>query len=133
MSPDNPPLRVLIIEDDTDIAELLDLLLTERGYLTHILESRSASAGELLSKFLPHAVILDYSMPGIPAKDFICDLRIRHPQVQFILSTGRLDAAAELSDEFGIPVLAKPFEPEKLFEIVERVTGSGRCTAVSSE
>lgn len=57
-------LRVLIVDDNTDVLSLLELLLQNEGH-----DTRSASHGreaiEIFKDFVPHVAILDIGMPDI--------------------------------------------------------------------
>ena len=59
-----PPTRVLIIEDNVDIASTFELVLTEMGYST-----KTAHTGEqgleIAQQFRPDAVLVDIGLPGI--------------------------------------------------------------------
>jgi len=57
--------RILIIEDDLDISQLLASFLTEEGFevaVTH--DARSATQLAASGKFLPDLILADYNLPG---------------------------------------------------------------------
>ncbi|SUX73837.1 osmolarity response regulator [Citrobacter freundii] len=72
--------KIFLVEDDSDIASLLQLSLKDEGYeIIH--ESDGARAIELLEKHVWDAVILDLMLPGVDGLE-ICR-RIR--QMSFYL------------------------------------------------
>ena len=56
--------RVLIIEDNEDIATSLSLALTELGFVTMIAHSGEQALAEV-EQFMPDAVLLDIGLPGL--------------------------------------------------------------------
>ena len=70
-----PPLaHILIVEDDSDLLEVLKYVLEEAGYATS-LASDGAQALELARSEPIDLVILDVSMPGKSGIDVVRDLR----------------------------------------------------------
>ena len=68
------PRRVLIIEDNPDIALSLSLALTEYGYAT--ITAPSGERGlEVAEQFVPDVVLLDVGLPGIDGFDVALRLR----------------------------------------------------------
>jgi two-component system OmpR family response regulator len=133
MSPDPKDLssiKVLVLEDHVDITDLLSFLLKERGYSVRHLPLRDENAVSIVAEFEPNVIILDYLMPGMSAETFMTRIHTRHPQIHFVLVTARLDKAAVLAKTAAVPMLTKPFDPETLYEIIERITGSGEHVAV---
>ena len=69
--------RILVVDDSSDAAETLALLLRLNGY-----EVRTASTGEealsLIDVEKPHAVVFDVVMPGIGGEQLCRRLRDRH-------------------------------------------------------
>ena len=56
--------RILIIEDETAIVELLRMVLTRENYEVHSCQSgRDAIA--MMKKVVPHLIILDVMLPGL--------------------------------------------------------------------
>src|SRR4051812_41384114 len=72
--PSSPALRLLIVEDNVDSAEILSLLLQREGF-----EVRTAlDAQEALSvidEFLPDVAILDLGLPGITGYELVAKLK----------------------------------------------------------
>jgi signal transduction histidine kinase len=101
-------MRILLIEDDPSLNELVGQMLEEHG--SHVL--RAASGSEGLSLFDAHtvdAVVSDMVMPGeLGGLDLARKLRERRRDFPIVLMTGYSAAAGPALDE-GFPVLRKPF------------------------
>ena len=64
------PLKVLIVEDDSSLAELFSDFIRDEGHETLI--AASAEAGvELLERFYPDAMIVDLHLPGMSGLELI--------------------------------------------------------------
>src|SRR6185503_10799097 len=67
--------RVLVVDDEPAVAELLKRLLTKDGYAVH-LASDGDTALQALAEHKPHVVLLDVNMPGMTGIE-VCR-RIKH-------------------------------------------------------
>ncbi|MDY6974304.1 MAG: response regulator [Thermodesulfobacteriota bacterium] len=68
--------RVLIVEDDQDIAKMLEYNLTKRGYST-LTAFDGPDACTLIEKERPDLIILDIMLPGLSGFD-ICRIIRNH-------------------------------------------------------
>jgi nitrogen-specific signal transduction histidine kinase/FixJ family two-component response regulator len=116
-STDARPARILVVEDEPTVAQLIVDVLHEQGHsATAVLDSREGL--ELLSRRCYELVICDLRMPGIDGRAFFRALqRARNPmQRRILFITG--DTLAESTLEFletnRLPRLAKPFLIEEL-------------------
>jgi PAS domain S-box-containing protein len=112
------PLRILAVEDEPDVADLLRAMLTHAGHTV----LSAASGREALAVFGREGVdlvITDLGMPGMTGLALARELR-RRRQVPIVLLTGW----AEELDRDATPdvdvVLAKPFSRERLFDALAR-------------
>jgi signal transduction histidine kinase/CheY-like chemotaxis protein len=107
--------RVLLVEDDAQLNELVTQMLEELG--AEVL--RASSAAEGLRQFDPaavDAVISDMVMPGaMNGLELARAVRARKPDAAVLLMTGYSDAAGAAEAE-GYPVLRKPFTLAQLEE-----------------
>ncbi|HSQ99322.1 MAG TPA: PAS domain S-box protein [Sphingomicrobium sp.] len=100
--------RVLIVEDDTFVAELAADMFSELGFES----SRAHSAKEALEMVAagekPRLVFSDVVMPGgISGIELARKLRERFPELPILLTTGYSE---QISATQGFPVLQKPYE-----------------------
>lgn len=82
--------RVLLIDDDQDILELLEYNLTREGYEVQT-ASDPAVALTLVNSFHPNLVVLDVMMPGINGFEVCMRIRTDYPgkePVVFFMTTG---------------------------------------------
>jgi DNA-binding response OmpR family regulator len=109
--------RVLVVEDDPDIAELVGRYLERAGYLTE----RASSGREALDRIAtrpPDLVVLDLMLPQVDGLE-VCRL-LRGNEKTAAIPIIMLTARAEESDRIvGLEVgaddyLAKPFSPNEL-------------------
>ncbi len=84
-------MKILIVEDDKGLADLIKDILNENGYVT----ACAYSAGEALawiSGEIPYIILLDYTLPDMNAKEFIAELQKKENTLpSFIISTGQGD------------------------------------------
>lgn len=62
-------LRALVVEDDDELAELLMVLLQEKGILVEVASDLPAAMAAVQSGAPPDIVLLDIVLPGQPGKD----------------------------------------------------------------
>jgi two-component system, OmpR family, response regulator MprA len=106
--------RVLVVEDDAEIADVLRRFLRQEGH-----EVRTAVDGEealpAASEFVPDLVILDLGLPGLDGVEVCRQLRAGG-DVPILILTARteLDDRVEGLDSGADDYLMKPFERQEL-------------------
>ena len=107
--------RVLVVEDDTDIAEVLQRSLRLEGYEVRIAGDGRAGLDEVHA-FLPDVVILDLGLPMIDGIDVARALRREEDTVPILMLTARdaLEARVAGLDAGADDYLVKPFERQEL-------------------
>ncbi|MEO7198143.1 MAG: response regulator transcription factor [Solirubrobacterales bacterium] len=111
---DNPTGRVLVVEDDDDIADVLRRSLRQEGH-----EVRTAADGEdalrQASEFVPDLVILDLGLPRLDGVEVCRRLRAAG-DVPILILTARTDTddRVEGLDAGADDYLVKPFERAEL-------------------
>lgn len=108
--------RVLIVEDDADIVDVLRRTLRAEGYEVRAAEDGPAALEELLD-FAPDLVVLDLGLPGMDGIE-VCR-RIREGQsseVPVLMLTARADADDRVTglDSGADDYLVKPFDRAEL-------------------
>src|SRR6266576_5979655 len=110
----NRTARVLVVEDDEDIAQALQRSLRMEGY-----EVRSAADGEAALEegrsFAPDLVILDLGLPKLDGLEVARSLRA-DDDIPILILTARdaLEARVEGLDSGADDYLVKPFERQEL-------------------
>jgi len=108
------PPRVLVVEDDAEIAQALQRSLRMEGYEVRIAEDGDAALGES-EAFNPDLVVLDLGLPKVDGMDVARLLRERG-DVPILILTARdaVDARVEGLDAGADDYLVKPFERQEL-------------------
>jgi len=125
LPPDAP--RILVVEDEPDVARLLSLMLRRAGYMVDIAAS-GAAALDAIKRSRYAAVTLDLMLPDISGLAIIRQLR-QQPEtadlpivvVSAKMEEGRLTINSDFSD---IDWLAKPFDESRLLGIVDRLVSA---------
>jgi len=114
MSDISRPPRVLVVEDDEEIAQALQRSLRLEGYEVRI-ASDGVAALDDAHAFLPDLVVLDLGLPRLDGIDVARTLR-EHDDVPILMLTARdaLEARVEGLDAGADDYLVKPFERQEL-------------------
>jgi DNA-binding response OmpR family regulator len=106
--------RVLVVEDDEDIAQALQRSLRMEGYEVRIALDGSAGL-EMAHTFVPDLVILDLGLPQVDGIDVARGMRARD-DVPILILTARdaLESRVEGLDAGADDYLVKPFERQEL-------------------
>ena len=117
--------RVLVVEDDPNIVDLIRSNLAVRGFDT-ITDTRGTRALQLLDTEQPDIVLLDLMLPDVDGFDLCRQIRERSPVGVIVISArgGERDKVTALNvgaDDY----LTKPFSIE---ELLARITATLRRT-----
>jgi len=112
MNPREKPARVLVVDDDNLMREVLKALLRDEGFEV-VGEARDGqSALALLERLLPDIVCLDVNMPGMSGIEVLKAIRAGNPAIRVVMITG--DASMGTVREavgFGaLGYIIKPFK-----------------------
>ena len=109
------PVRVLVVEDDEDIAQVLQRSLRLEGYEVRLAADGKAGL-EQTHAFLPDLIVLDLGLPKLDGMDVARRLRKDGDEVPILMLTARdaLDARVEGLDSGADDYLVKPFERQEL-------------------
>jgi CheY-like chemotaxis protein len=121
-----PNLRVLVVEDDADLASHLATLLGRCGHTVRI-ASDGAAALEATQANAPDVVLLDIGLPGMDgyqvARRVREDMAPAMPKAPLLIAVTGRDGEADRrrSQEVGIDLhLVKPVYPGQLLRLLER-------------
>jgi PAS domain S-box-containing protein len=112
-SPALSPLRVLTVDDEPEVLDLLRVMLMHAGH-TVLSAAGGREALALFEREPVDLVITDLGMPGMTGLALALELR-RHRPVPIVLLTGWADELDRESTPGVDVVLAKPFSREQLF------------------
>ncbi len=114
--------EILIVEDERDIADVIEFMLEQDGYSTTV-ASDGDSAVELFGSKRPDLVVLDLSLPGICGIELFHRFRQESPDVPIIIATSRSEEADRIAGlEMGADdYVTKPFSARELAARVRAV------------
>lgn len=128
---DGSPVRVLVVDDEPNLTELLSMALRYEGW-----DVRTAGTGmaavRAAREFGPDAVALDMMLPDFDGLEVLRRMRAHHPNIPVLFLTAKdavEDRVAGLTAG-GDDYVTKPFSLE---EVVARLRALMRRTAVMAE
>ena len=108
--------RVLVVDDDVRVLNLVKLTLTLDGYEV-LATDRPHQALEIVRGGpAVHLVLSDVEMPAMPGTHLIREIARLSPGTVRVLMTGGIIDSAQVPD--GVPVLRKPFSIHDLISAV---------------
>jgi PAS domain S-box-containing protein len=126
------PPRVLVVDDEPVILDLMVDLLTERDYRVDT-AGNGREALEKLSTGAYDAILLDLKMPEMDGRFFFQEIGRQFPALasRVVFATG--DTVDEETRSFiehtKQPLLSKPFEIDKVLATLSKLIGGARETA----
>lgn len=118
---------IVSIEDDQDVAEYIQKVLTDSGFTVHI-ASDAPRGLTLIESVNPDLVLLDLHLPTVPGDSVLSQLRADYPQLPIVMLTVENDPhqIAKSLNLGAEDYIAKPFSPEVLVARVKaRLRSSG--------
>src|SRR5215813_7598686 len=112
--------KVLIVDDEPAIREVLEMILQEWGYDVR-LASDGAEAKQLVESYDPEVVISDVVMPQLSGLDLLRCLKAGNPSRPVILVTAHasIDLAVESMKQGAQDFITKPMDYPKLRAILK--------------
>lgn len=130
-------LSVLVVEDESHLANLLKHVLENEGFKVRVAKNREEIVAELRQAPRPDLVLLDVVLPDVDG--FLVLLKIRqHPalkSVPVVMLTAKATRAAVLKGLAGGAdgYITKPFEIEALVKAVKVVLGLSADVRIDAE
>ncbi len=113
--------RILIVDDEAKIRNILSKVLKDEGY-----EVSTASSGEEAIESSatapPNLVLMDLSLPGMDGISAMVEIRKEVPELDVIIITayGTIESAVDAIKKGAYDYLPKPFDNEELLLLVGR-------------
>jgi len=103
--------RLLVVDDDVDVADVLRDFLEEEGYEVQVATSGRIGL-DMFDAWRPHVVLLDIRMPGMSGAEVFQRMRAMQPSAAVIFVTGADDEtlARRLLREGAIDYVRKPID-----------------------
>ena len=125
--------KILIVDDDSNIAELISLYLTKECFDTMIVGD-GESALKMVDSFSPNLILLDLMLPGIDGYQVCREVR-SHSNIPIIM----LSAKGEIFDKvLGLELgaddyMEKPFDSKELVARVKAVLRRYKAAPAAKE
>jgi signal transduction histidine kinase len=117
--------KILVVDDDPDVGDILSQVLADFGY--HV--QRVSSGEEALSVLdaaAPDLMLIDFSMPGMNGAEVVTAARKRNAMLKILFLSGYADSDALENAVGNAPLLRKPFRPIELAAAVRSALDAPR-------
>lgn len=123
-------IRVLVVDDDKLMRELLKAILRDEGYAVAGEAANGESALTLCGKLRPDAVCLDVNMPGKTGLEVLKALRRQHPGTKVVMITGdaSLGTVREAVGLGAMGYIIKPFNAGRVADALKTCLLAGDDT-----
>lgn len=116
------PLRILIVDDDTEVAAYHSFILEQAGMITHHL-TLPDSILQVLPEFSPDLILMDMYMPRCSGRELSCVIRqigrfVSLPIIYLSSETDRDKQLSALQTVGAEGFLTKPVKPDELVSSV---------------
>lgn len=111
--------RVLVVDDDDSIRQIVSLLLSDEGYEVLAVAHGRAALAAIERYFVPDVILLDLRMPVMDGWEFARRYREQPSnQAPIIVFAAGLNPAEESAHLGAAGVVAKPFDVDDLLRAV---------------
>ena len=122
--------KVLIVDDDKNIVEMLQFLLVKEKHAVHVAYDGKAGL-EMAHRERPDLIILDVMMPEMDgfsvSAALFKDPSMSQTPILILTARGRARAIFELVPNVGL-YMDKPFEPDELLKNVRMLLSSKKSS-----
>jgi signal transduction histidine kinase/ActR/RegA family two-component response regulator len=126
--------RVLLVEDDDEVAALVSEMLGHLGYEVTRAASAAAALGALANGRHVDVVFSDVMMPGsMNGVDLAREIRRRRAELPVLLTSGYAEAAAQVANAAGIRILRKPYGLDELSAALDAATSNPVRSAATAD
>lgn len=115
---------MLCVEDDPDIARILQLMIDGVPGFRALIARDGASALALLERGSVGLALVDLGLPDLDGVELVRELRRRAPCVRIVVITAYHERRGEAMAAGASGFLGKPFDPEQIVQIVEHHRGT---------
>ena len=116
------PLKILIVEDESQVARLIELELSYEGYQVDIAKT-GKEALDKIEEFRPDLIILDWMLPEIDGLEVTRRIRSDGNDVPVIVLTGKEGLSDKVNslDSGADDYITKPFATEELLARIRAI------------
>jgi DNA-binding NtrC family response regulator len=116
--------RILVVDDERSIRELLTAVFTNAGYEVHSAAS-GADAIIICASERFDVVLSDVRVPGMNGHELVRSIMAQHPDTRCCLMSGfALEYEGWGRAPQQCPLLPKPFKPQKAVALIGQLLGN---------
>ena len=114
--------RILIVDDNPDILQVMQLLLGSRGYNIEV-TTKGEETFSLVNSFQPDLIFLDIHLSGIDGRDISRQLKTDEvtKYIPIILFSANIIKGSTLAESLADEFISKPFDIHELFLKVNKL------------
>ncbi|MBN2061216.1 MAG: response regulator [Deltaproteobacteria bacterium] len=115
-------MKILVVDDEKIILDSCKLILTASGFDV-VLAKSADSALKVLETQTPDILLMDVKMPDRDGISLMGELKERFPKIPIVIMSGYMtqEVISESVKKGAIQVIAKPFTPDELVEVIQEV------------
>jgi CheY-like chemotaxis protein len=114
--------RVLVVEDDKGIRDILRLALESSGYAVRA-ATNGSEALEVIEREPADVIVLDVRMPVMDGFEFARRYAARGGRAPLVVLTAGQEMAQAKNEFTGARVIEKPFDLDRLLEAIAAAAG----------
>lgn len=126
-------MRILVVEDDVQLADILMEALTNRQYVVDVAYD-GVTAKDFFDAYSYDLLLLDITLPKLDGIRFCQQLRDRHSPIPILILTARDTVADKIIglDAGADDYMVKPFDLEELMARIRALLRRGNTTSHST-
>lgn len=110
---------VLIVDDDSDIRELMKMVIENEGYHVDLAADGLDALHQLQSGVQPALILVDLMMPGMDGEQFLKEIQSDHfAGTPVVIVSGHAAAQQKAAELHAVCCLMKPIECDELLKAV---------------
>jgi DNA-binding response OmpR family regulator len=117
--------RILVVEDDLDIADQVKWLLNEQGYITGC-ANQLAGLNEIINDFKPHLILMDILLPDGDGRDACKKIKLdpNTSHTPVIMFSSHPYVYDMVSATMANDIITKPFETHTFLQRISNQLSS---------
>jgi two-component system, NtrC family, nitrogen regulation response regulator NtrX len=125
---------ILIVDDETDIRELVAGILDDEGFTTRTAGDSDSALAEIASR-RPHLVFLDIWLQGskLDGLQLLETVKKDHPDLPIVMISGHgnIETAVAAIKSGAFDFMEKPFRSDRLILVATRALAQGQQSAAA--
>src|ERR1051325_11735566 len=114
--------KVLVVDDEKSICSTIETALKDGGHVVETADSGEMAIA-LMRRSIPDILLTDLRMDGMSGLDLLGKAREYFPSATVVMMTafGTIDTAVAAMKSGAYDYLVKPFTPEQLEHLIDRI------------